>query len=291
MKATTGKKIPAIHIVNDMIVEELVAAKLGEEELLWHRPWIVYPRQNYVSHRPYNAVNRYLLGYDGAEYFITKTQVAQLKAKIIDDTPRYALCTFPKKRNLPNEDAPVSYWETKVCENGVWKALAFRHTTMSLYAVAQTDIPVPQKDAGFTPRTDVDEFISSLGYNIQEGGSTAAYDKPSNLIQVPTRDRFESATAYYHTLFRLIASATGASEVRRWRTENPPAENTQAGIRETLTVELASATLCLMFGFKEFARESAAYIDTWVKNIQQDEGLFTYASAQAERILKKFNLA
>ena len=292
MKGTDGNKIPAVKIANDMIVEELVAAKLGEETLLWQRPWIVYPRQNYVSHRPYNSINRFLLGFDGAEYFVTKTQVKELKAKLKDETPRFALCTFPKFRSIPDENAPINFWETRICKDGKWQAMSFRHTAVTLYAVSQTDLPLPQKDAGFTPRTDVDEFIQSLGFNIQEGGSAAFYDHVADVIHIPTKDRFKNDTVYYQTVFRVIASATGsAKHIKRWKGGNPPAAETQAGTRESLTTELASASLCMMFGFKEFARASAEYIDTWIKNIQSDESLFSYASSHAEKILKKFNLA
>lgn len=289
MKNGKGERIKTLDVINDMIIEELTIAKLGEEDLLWHRPWVVYPRQNYVTHREYNALNRLLLGFDGQEFFVTRAQLAKLKADLKEDDPRYAIQTFPKDRELKGKDDPVNFWETKIHDKGKWIARSWGHSAVPLYAVSQTTLPEPV-GKGFTPRSDIESFLNSLGYTIETGGSEAFYDAKADLIHMPARSRFETETAYYQTLFHQIAHATGKKgRLNRWKESFP--EDKLWGNREELTAEISSAAICLMFGFKDFARATVEYIDTWIKWINDDDNLFTYAGKQAEKILKLFNLA
>lgn len=280
------KKKTPLQVVNDMIIQELFAAKLSDEKLVWQKPYFAYPKQNYLTGYTYNAINKLLLGNDGEEFYLTLKQVNSLEGKVNEFNWRYVYNSFRKTREVDAAYQP-KFWETIEVIQGVRYAVVWQHTYTKLIRLRDTDIPVQKTGIAFDVRPDLEDFIESrFPVKVIHGGSLSGYDVPADTIHIPDRDRFSSSAEYYKTLFHEVAHACG-TQSRLKRFDAMPTENNQkAFAREELTAELAAATMMHKFGIEFDVKNTAAYIDQWIEAVQADDKLFLNAAANAEKIIK-----
>ena len=119
-----------------------------------------------------------------------------------------------------------------------------------------------------------------------DGGARAYYSPSLDEIHVPERSKFESAAAYYATLFHECGHSTGhASRLNRDGV-------TRAGIKfgdhkyskEELVAEFTAAFLCGVAGIDcETVENSASYIDHWSKVLKNDKRLVVDAAQRAQK--------
>lgn len=282
MKETRKK---AIEVINDMIIEELLAAKLSDEKLVWQRPWFIYPKQNYLSGYEYNAVNKLLLGDDDNEFYLTLKQVNELGGEVKNFNWKYVYNSFRKKREVDANYKPKFYESIEVIQ-GVRYAVTWQNTYTKLLKLSDTDIPVQKEGKSLTIRPDLADFIQHrFPVKVIHGGTIAEYNVDEDIVRVPDIDRFDSEVEYYKTLFHQVAHACG-SPTRLKRFTEFPAEGTKQSLREELTAELTAAAMVHKFGIEFNVKNTAAYVDQWIDAVKADEKLFVLASSQAEKVLK-----
>lgn len=128
-----------------------------------------------------------------------------------------------------------------------------------------------------------EEFFTSTGADIRHGGNSAHYSGGSDHVQMPYFETFRSPEAYYATL---------AHELTHW-TKHPKRLDREFGrkrwgdegyAREELVAELGAAFLCADLELApELRADHAAYIQSWLKVLQNDKRAIFSAAAHAQR--------
>ena len=117
------------------------------------------------------------------------------------------------------------------------------------------------------------------------GTGRAAYSPTSDIVPMPTLDRFEQAEEFYSVLFHELTHWTGhRSRLDRFKNGQVAAFGSDTYGREELVAELGAAFLNGEAGIVDQTVEtSAAYIDGWLKKIRKDVRLVVTAAAQAQK--------
>ena len=95
----------------------------------------------------------------------------------------------------------------------------------------------------------------------------------------------DSAEEYYSTLFHELVHSTGSKS--RLNREMGGKFGSKSYAREELVAEIGSAILCSMLNISEKTFDnSSAYIQSWLKALENDTHLILYASAKAEKAVQ-----
>ena len=126
----------------------------------------------------------------------------------------------------------------------------------------------------------IEEFIAITGAEVIEDGNYAAFQPKPDRIVMPPFITFDSASAYYGTLFHELAHWTGVES--RLNRDMATRFDRQAHVAEELIAELAAAFLCAEFSIDGDAA-TPSYIAPFINLLEGDaKAFFTVASkAQA----------
>lgn len=126
-------------------------------------------------------------------------------------------------------------------------------------------------------------FFAATGADIRQGGNRAYYSGGSDHVQMPYFECFRSPESYYATL---------AHELTHW-TKHPKRLDREFGrkkwcdeayAREELVAELGAAFLCADLALTpEPGTDHAAYIQSWLKVLNNDKRAIFAAAAHAQR--------
>ena len=138
--------------------------------------------------------------------------------------------------------------------------------------------PDPPRDLGTEPDAELDAFFESTGAEIRVDDVPRAYYRPSeDYIHMPPISTFESAPAYYGVLAHELIHWTGA-EKRLDRLKKFSSKNEYAF--EELIAEIGNCMLCAEIGIPLHIDQSAAYVESWLKVLKEDNrAIFKAASA------------
>lgn len=166
--------------------------------------------------------------------------------------------------------------------------------TYTVFNTEQCHLPMTFNPDGIETRHDemfpvtaareaAEIYCSDLGGPELSHGSAAWYRPSSDLVCVPTMDRFISPAHYYATLFHELAHSTG-HEKRLNRIESATF-GSEPYAREELVAEMAAAMMMGVCGVVEdwSVEQPAAYIKSWLKVLKDDPQMVVVAAAQAQR--------
>lgn len=124
-----------------------------------------------------------------------------------------------------------------------------------------------------------EEWFGRTGANIRHGGNRAYYTSGDDYVQMPKREQFDEADAYYSTLAHECGHWTGHKS--RLAREFGKRFGDQAYAVEELVAELTAAyTMANLKFANEPRQDHAQYLDSWLKILKADKrALFTAASA------------
>jgi antirestriction protein ArdC len=119
---------------------------------------------------------------------------------------------------------------------------------------------------------------------IRESSQGAYYFPEKDEVAMPPLRSFDTADAYYSTLFHELAHSTGHPS----RLARPDAFAGHFGshsyAKEELVAELGAAFLCARVGIAPTTLEnSAAYLAHWLKRLREDKRLVITAASAAQR--------
>ncbi|OGS23243.1 MAG: hypothetical protein A2252_09160 [Elusimicrobia bacterium RIFOXYA2_FULL_39_19] len=264
------------------IVTNKILAEMEKGVVPWERPWIVIPKQNMVSKKPYGGINRLLLAFENEDYYLSFNQVKQLGGKIKKGA-KAQIVIFWKPIEKHKADA-----ENKKPEEKPEYFVLLRY--YRVFKLADTEgISRPEKLNNNPRREDIEAFIQRINPKIEFGGSTASYNPESDTINMPVIERFNDSDHYYATFMHELLHWTG-SKGRLDRFNGDGISNYhQSYGKEELVAEIGSAILCHYFGIS-LPAHNAAYLDNWVKAIKGDNRMLLGASARAEKALEFLKL-
>jgi antirestriction protein ArdC len=161
-----------------------------------------------------------------------------------------------------------------------------------VFNLAQIDdipdvINIPDMPAPMSQISTCDEIIERMPNCpvIKHGKQQAYYDPSKDYINMPKQGTFRSTESYYCTLFHELVHSTGhTSRLNRKEVIEPQLFGSHLYSIEELTAEIGACYLNSIAGivYKEFDN-NVAYIQNWIKALENDERLIIYASGQAQK--------
>jgi antirestriction protein ArdC len=267
------------------IVTDRILNLLSKGMVPWHRPWgsgtqDATPR-NLKSGKAYRGVNVFVLNCAGfsSPYWLTFKQAKDMGGMV-------------KKGE---KGTPVIFWKRLMVEDkeqaGEKKVIPLlRYYTV--FNVEQCDgIQAPAAAArptGFSPIAAAEEAVKSYANPpaIGHGGMQAYYSPMRDAVTLPAPASFNTPAHYYATLFHELGHSTGhKSRLARDGIVKSDGFGNHLYSKEELVAEMTAAMLCGVTGIDAtgLLDNSAAYINSWLRKLQDDRKLVVQAAAQAQK--------
>jgi antirestriction protein ArdC len=126
-------------------------------------------------------------------------------------------------------------------------------------------------------------FFAASGADIRHGGNRAFYSGGSDHVQMPMFEAFRSPESYYATLAHELTHWT-KHKARLDRDFGRTRWGDEGYAREELVAELGAAFLCADLELTpEPGTDHAAYIQSWLKVLEEDKRAIFAAAAHAQR--------
>ena len=261
--------------VTDRIIEQM------EQGIIpWQKPWISNGKA--VSHatgKAYSLLNQLMLGRPGEYLTFKQCQAAGGKVK------------------KGAKSSTVVFWkwiEQEDEETGEKKEVPF----LRYYNVFHIDqcegiIAKHTTEASFPDGAEVLEAAQEIVYDYlgrtgvklsHTEGDQAFYRPSTDEVVLPIRKQFVSTAEYYSTVFHELTHSTGHPS-RLNRLARPSFFGTEDYSKEELVAEIGAATLVNHVGLETGSslRNSAAYIQNWLKVLKDDKRFIVSAAGRAEK--------
>ncbi|MCD8397917.1 MAG: ssDNA-binding domain-containing protein [Lachnospiraceae bacterium] len=268
------------QIVTDRIIEELEKGNIP-----WQKPWtgVRTGAFNRISKKPYSILNQMLLKHRGE--YATFKQWSELGGHIRKGE-KSEVVVFWNMKKYEEED-----------ENGekVEKVVPLLRY-YNVFHISQVDGVEPLKEElhEVEPIEEADriinEYISREGITFNECKSNQAYYSPmQDMVVVPMKAQFQNIEEYYSTTFHELTHSTGhKNRLDRFTDGRAAAFGSETYSKEELVAEIGSANILNRLGIeteKSF-RNSAAYIQSWLKVLKDDNKFIVSAASKAEKAVE-----
>jgi len=285
-------------------VTDKVVAGLQKDGLKWFCPWaksegVMGMPINNATGKAYKGINILLLSAacadNGFEYneWLTYKQCAdkggQVKKGSKSEMVIYWQVSFVDKDSnwYKNEDAVKAAGLTMA---DVQKRFAAKW--FNVFNIAQCDNIEPKTPARpVDVNNDIDPIERAEAvYNnypeakrptLSHGGDSAFYRPSTHSVQMPEMNRFESADAYYATLFHELVHSTGHESYLDRDLKN--GFGTDKYAKEELVAEIGSMFLMGLTGLEVKNDNQQAYINGWISKLTKEPKL---AISAAQRAMK-----
>lgn len=264
-------------------ITERIISELEKGQIPWHKPWFGSSSGavSGATGRPYSLVNQMLLLKAGK--WFTFKQVQNLGAKVRKGE-KSSMVVFWKQ--IPIEEEK---------ENGekVKKMIPFLKY-FNVFHESQIDgLPegetLPQI-AHLDPIEEAEEIVngyitrSGVKLNRDEISGEAFYRPSTDSITVPSIEQYANIAEYYSTLFHEMVHSTG-HESRLNRLTSTAHFGNEEYSKEELVAEIGAAALNNSVGIETASsfKNSAAYIQSWLRALKNDKRLLVSASGKAEK--------
>lgn len=288
-------KIDAYQMVTDRICE-----MLEQGFIPWDRPWAMAATMGWSGHdgHAYSLLNQWLLADPQKKYasldeltkdiageWVTFKQAHDRGGNVKKGEHGRKIIFFsmvPKKDEAgqpTGETYPCTQWAV------VFKVSQCEGVEQKFHKDADTLYP-------FSPDLTADQvasaYISGQGITlISRHGNRAAYSPATDTVIMPQPEQFADSVEYYSTLFHELVHSTG-HQSRLNRITRSAAFGDDDYSAEELVAEIGSASILATLGIENGRtfRNSAAYIQNWLKALRNDKRLIVTASARAEKAIR-----
>ncbi len=265
------------------VVSERIIAALEQGTVPWRQPWLTRGHRNALTSRPYRGINLLVLA------------ISAIQREWRD--PRWLTFRQAASRGghvrRGERGTAVVLWRWLERDDPLTGEPAERYPLLRVYTVfnvAQCDgLELPgRRHVAFDPLERAEAIVSGYagGPGLEHDADCAYYSPSADVVYLPPRADFRDADGYYATLFHELAHSTGHPS----RLNRP---NFQAGVtpfgsenysREELLAEFTAAFLCADAGIDASRLDqSAAYVASWLRALQDDRRIAVIAASQAQR--------
>jgi antirestriction protein ArdC len=270
--------------ITDKIIEELTNGCVP-----WHQPWKspdgVRAPTSFISKKAYRGVNSFLLtvarikaGYE-SNYWLTFNQIQSLggsvKGQKTEMVVFWKLLEKPAENPAPERDKD-------------YVPLLRYYRVFNLDQVSGIKKPVAENQpAIFQPISEAEAVATQYQKQIEvtHCGSRAYYQPSSDSIRMPEKQSFDRAEYYYSTLFHEFSHSTGhRSRLNRAGITETHYFGDEIYSKEELIAEMGAAMLCGVVGIENRTiKNSASYIQSWIRKLRDDKKLVVHAAAAAQK--------
>ena len=257
--SSTTKQSAAERIVS------LLLEKLDQGISPWHMPWKCMGVPQSVDGRPYRGINALLLALNPYKQpkYLTFNRCKALGGNVKKGERGHYVVFWDR----------ISKKETR--EDGTEETRSFFIIKgYTVFNVEQCE-GLPKKcyvDCTQTEHNPIAEAEAIWeGYadrpELKHINPNEAYYSPSkDYINTPEPSQFESAEAYYSTLFHEASHSTGAE--KRLNRLTKTHFGTEAYSEEELVAEISAQILCQSCGITRTLDNAAAYCESWAKHLR-----------------------
>jgi antirestriction protein ArdC len=241
----------------------------------WRQPWTgngLY--RNAVTKKPYRGVNQPILATSGfsSAFVATYKQWNELGAQVRKGEKSTAIFfwkPFAVKDRDTDEEKQIM--------------LARTYAVFSADQVDNAPILISEKRPEIERQAECERVIRDTGAAISYGHDKAAYIPSQDRIIMPAANQFDNRDAFYTTQFHEISHWSGAparlDRNLKGRFGDP------AYAFEELIAESAAALICASIGIMpEPRKETAQYLNSWVRGMKDDSQAIVRAFSHAQRI-------
>lgn len=267
------------------MVTDRIIAEMEKGIIPWERPWTgtadgAYSRS---TGKPYSLLNQMLLGKPGE--YLTYKQATDEGGHVKKGEKGHTVVFWKMLRVEENGDngekvernIPVLRYYT-VFHVDQCEGIAPKYNR-PVSAVAAEPIEAAE--------TVINDYRTRSGVKLQHvRGNRACYSPASDQITLPMRDQFPEIVEMYSTLFHEAVHSTGHAS-RLNRITRPAAFGTEDYSKEELVAEMGAAMLMHRCGIDKpkTIRNSAAYLQSWIRALRDDVRLIVSAASRAEKAL------
>ena len=265
------------------IVTQKIIDKLNQGVIPWEKPWIGL--RNYVTKREYHGINLLLLSMEEhrSSEFVTFRQVRDLKESVKKGSRADMVIFFRRyeveaKDKYGNLELDNETGEPK-------KELRFALRYYNVFNLDQTTVSLPDYGNGKQSK-ECDDVLLNMPNPpaIKEGGNRAAYNPESDILKIPSKKEFKDMEKYYSSKFHELIHSTGYKTRLNRKDSKGNGFGDKRYSKEELVAEIGASFLCTLCGIEnKTINNSAAYIQGWLKRLNNDKTLIISASAQAQK--------
>lgn len=270
--------------VYEMVTERIIA-ELEKGVIPWEKPWtgVKSGAYNRVSKIPYSLLNQMLLKHTGE--YATYKQWQDLGGQV-KKGEKSEIVVFWKIFEAEETNKDTGEKETK-------KIPLLRY--YNVFHISQVEGVEPlapeQLNDEVEPIEEADkiitDYITREHIDFTECRSNEAYYSPSSdRVVVPMKEQYTVINEYYSTTFHELTYSTGhKSRLNRLETGAVAAFGSETYSKEELVAEIGSASLMNLLGIETVKtfRNSAAYIQSWLQVLRNDNKFIVSASSRAEK--------
>ena len=259
-------------------VTSRIISQMEKGIIPWQKPWIASGQAiSRSTGKAYSLLNQMLLGR-GGEY-VTFKQCQQEGGKV-KKGEKASMVVFWKFIEQEDEETGekkqvpflryYSVFHIDQCEG-----LAAKHMP-SLPLTANADETAENIIAAYVQR-------SGVKVKHQEG-DRAFYQPSTDSVTLPLLAQFAETAEYYSTAFHELTHSTGHAS-RLNRLEKVAFFGSEAYSKEELVAEIGAAALVNHAGLEtaNSFRNSAAYVQSWLKVLKEDKRFIVSAAGKAEK--------
>jgi len=263
------------------ITAEIIES-LKTNQSLWSKTWKISTPQNYESKHVYSGINSLILSLKSmnncyeSPYWLTYKQLEKQKAYPLKTQKATMVIyyNFVEVKNSEEEKKRIPFMKYYYVFN-------LDQTSLKNEINTNTNIDPASKNS------DIENIIKTFDCRIIHAAQNKACYLPNeDKILLPARNQFESLHGYYSTAIHETAHATGHESRLKRNLMNKFGSVDYA--KEELIAEIATMFILGYYSIdnKEISNNNIAYINSWLKLLQNDSNFIFTASKQAGEILE-----
>lgn len=282
-----GKTTSVYSIVTDRIISQMEKGIIP-----WIKPWDhVGPvlARNAITKKPYSLMNQMLLGMSGG-YWLTYKQLTERNGTL-NKGAKASIVVFYKMNEYEKTD---NEGNAIVNENG--EAEKRRVPMLRYYKVFNVlDTSLAEQYVNIAEERnneaidDAEKIISGyvagsgIGFYNKDMSNEAYYSPSEDYVKVPVIDQFDNVAEYYSTVFHEFTHSTGHPDRLDRLTKTHFGSSKYA--KEELVAEMGAAFALATIGIdnKQAEENNVAYLQNWIKQLQNDDHLIVSAASMAEK--------
>ena len=279
------------------MVTTRILEKLEQGHIPWQKPWDIKTGSpcNIVTGKPYNGINVMLLGsqaYD-SKYWLTFKQCSDKGGNVrkgekgsivvfwnfIDkETGKSIELDTDKSSSKPGDAIPMLKYYTVFNVNQC-DALDLKRLREEVEAQSQEQT----HDEILSAQAIIDHYKGCP--EIKYCFTKACYKPLDDVINMPRREHFKTPEEFFSTLYHEAIHSSGhESRLNRKNSCEVRTFGDEAYSKEELIAEMGASFLCARAGIENTTIDnSAAYIQSWMKALQNDKKLLVIAAGQAQK--------
>lgn len=274
------------------IITDRIVTELEQGVIPWQKPWSGV--QGAISHttgKRYSLLNQILLGCRSGEFITFKE--AQREGGHIKKGEKASMIVFWKFLDAAKRDD-----DGNVVYDADGKLVTESVPFLRYYNVfhidqcediqprfAEAETPGEHLSPDDAAEQIVQDYAHRSGVKLTVEHSDRAFYQPStDSVIVPELAQFTSIAEYYSTLFHELTHSTG-HQSRLNRLTDVAAFGSESYSKEELVAELGAAFLVNHAGLETSSsfRNSAGYIQSWLKALKDDKRLIVSAAGKEDK--------